>query len=73
MPPEEYYRLYLLEGALQQVIRVLGEDSGTKSNGTIEVGESLSADDANTGFPSSSDQSPPPTKPVIVGDAELFA
>ena len=74
MPPDEYYRLYLLEGALQQVIRVLDDASGRKSNDKIEVGESLSDDDdANTGFPSSSDQSPPPTKPVIVGDAKLFA
>ena len=78
MPPDDYYRLYLLEGALQQIIRVLNDTHKRMGYDGIVDGTSASGDVNDTGFPTPVDTPPPPpakeplTEKVIVGDADLF-
>jgi hypothetical protein len=44
MPPDDYYRLYLLEGALRQVVHIL-DVARQKRNNSHEEGGSLDSNE----------------------------
>jgi hypothetical protein len=75
-PPDDFYRLYLLEGALEQVMRVL-EDARNKKKEEPETDHSRSS--AATEESVEEPPALPPTisipepKQVIVGEADIFS
>lgn len=75
MPPDDYYRLFLLDGALQQVLRVLDEGRKKKlapsSNHSAESKSSATEETADDDLITNELEGPPPTK-AIVGEADLF-
>lgn len=73
MPPDDYYRLYLLEGALQQLILTL--DAAKEERQQEETGFSSSAREnmANPVEGSLDSSTEDRTKNVIVGDADIFS
>jgi hypothetical protein len=84
MPPDDYYRLYLLEGALQQLIHTLDvakqerrqEETGCSSQARevqdlSEVG--LVVHTANPAGDSLGSSAEDQTKSFIVGDADIFS
>ena len=75
MPPDDYYRLYLLEGALQQVMRIL-DDARKRKNCDMESESLLQptpADDMASGNSLASPDMPHSPQQVIVGQADIFA
>jgi hypothetical protein len=67
MPPDDYYRLYLLEGALRQVMHILDVARQKRNNALGEIGSeesSLTKQD-----PEKSKETPS----VVVGDADIFS
>ena len=83
MPPDDYYRLYLLEGALQQLSRTLdaakqerkqeGNALSSLAREGLGVSEIGLDDHATNTLQGSLDASMDETKYVIVGDADIFS
>jgi hypothetical protein len=73
-PPDDYYRLFLLDGALQQVLRILDEGRKKKldSSSNHSAESKASATETPDDDPIINElEGPPPTK-VIIGEADLF-
>lgn len=78
MPPNEYYRLYLLEGALQQLMHTLDaarQKTAVEQNGQLSSNEVHDVPDAESveSERSSNDSSREQTQEVVVGDATIFS
>lgn len=85
MPPDEYYRLYLLEGALHQVVQTLdaarqkrkhfrGEDGSLSSSSTTLEGEDgTSGEGSQQGDEGVDDTAVAEKECAIVGDADIFS
>jgi hypothetical protein len=85
MPPDEYYRLYLLEGALQQVVQILnaarqkrrqaGVDDGSLSSSSAawDALETNPADSSKGKGEDEEGETPAQGVATIVGDADIFS
>ena len=75
MPPDDYYRLFLLDGALQQVLRILDEgrkkNLDSSSDHPAESKTSVTEETADDDQIMNEMEGTPPAK-VIVGEADLF-
>jgi hypothetical protein len=76
MPPDDYYRLFLLDGALQQVLGILDEGrkknlDSTSSDHSAESKSSVTEETADDDPIMNDMEGPPPAK-VIFGEADLF-
>jgi len=78
MPPDDYYRLYLLEGALEQLMRILKEAKEKRKQGGNEDG-SLNDSYDTLGAPESSqssnndEETTTKEEEAVVGDADIFS
>ena len=79
VPPDDYYRLYLLEGALEQVIRILDENKMDGSSDHGEGSHHLSSTENNSSggidepqSPEEKKETPPEPVRVSAADADLF-
>lgn len=76
MPPDDYYRLYLLEGALQQVMHILdsARQKRKQEDGSLSSSHHTTTDRTEE---SSADEGPKSTKgdngDVVVGDIDIFS
>jgi hypothetical protein len=72
MPPNDYYRLYLLEGALEQLMRILG--AARKDETSVSSSGSICSSEAGESFALSQDRELEEAKPsVIVGEVDIFS
>jgi hypothetical protein len=72
MPPNDYYRLYLLEGALEQLMRILG--AARKDEASISSSGSICSSEAGESFAASHDREVEKGKPsAIVGEVDIFS
>ncbi len=83
MPPDEYYRLYLLEGALQQVVQILdtarqkrnqmNRDGSFSSSSTTLEGPEWTAGECSTHEEEDETDVVVRQETAVIGDADIFS